>query len=88
MAKVNMMQLNEDPPPANIGKFRAGYGLDGVSVYVNVNLEPNTAVCRQCEGTGRLHFVNAVNGFERHESCECENCDGYGVVYSETTEDE
>ena len=80
MAKVNMASLNEDPPPVKNGLMRWGVGVDGVSFYVHVELEPKTAICRQCEGEGTLHFNVGYDGFERWEKCRCENCDGEGVV--------
>jgi hypothetical protein len=82
MAKVNMAQLNEDPPPVNTGLMRWGTGVDGVTFYVNVHLDPGTAICKQCEGEGTLHFNAGYDGFERWEKCRCENCDGSGVVYA------
>ena len=82
MAKVNMASLKEDPPPVNTGLMRWGVGVDGVGFYVNVHLEPNTAICRQCEGEGTLHYNVGHDGFERWEKCRCENCDGEGVVYA------
>jgi len=88
MAKVNMASLNEDPPPVRKGLMRWGQGVDGVGFYVHVNLEPGTAICRQCEGEGTLHFNVGHDGFERWEKCRCESCDGEGVVYSETEEEE
>jgi len=88
MAKVNMMQLQEDPPPARKGLMRWGVGVDGATFYTYVELAPNTEICRQCEGEGTLHYNVGHDGFERWEKCRCENCDGEGVVYSETEEDE
>lgn len=81
MAKVNMMQLQEDPPRVG-NRMLTGYGVDGVPIYATVELEPGLEVCRQCEGTGRYEYVEACNGFERHRSMQCQHCDGDGVVAS------
>lgn len=87
MAKVNMQQLQEDPPPPKrTGKMRWGVDSGGVERYVIVELDPGTELCRQCEGEGTLHYNAGYDGFERWESCRCENCDGEGVIYSETEE--
>lgn len=69
------------------GRLLAGY-RHGVAHYVTVDLNPDQDICRQCEGTGQWTYTAAQNGFERIESCTCENCDGEGVIYSETSEDE
>lgn len=88
MAKVNMMQLQEDlPEGVTIGRMRGGYAPDGTTVYVPVLLDPGIEICRQCEGTGRLHYNAGHDGFERWESCQCENCDGEGRIYTHTEEE-
>lgn len=89
MAKVNMMQLQEDPPPAKrTAKMRWGVAPGGVERYVTVELDPGTDLCKQCEGEGKLHCNVGYDGFERWETVRCENCDGEGVIYSETEEEE
>jgi hypothetical protein len=88
MAKVNMASLNEDPPPVNTGLMRWGVGVDGVGFYVSVHLEPNTTICSECEGEGKIHYNAGVDGFEKWRTRECECCNGDGVVYSETENDD
>lgn len=61
-----------------------GYDVDGTAFYMTVRLAPNEEVCRQCEGTGVLHYDAGYDGFERRMKCECPHCDGEGKVYSET----
>jgi DnaJ-class molecular chaperone len=67
------------------GKILVGYTINGAA-YKTVDLKPNEEICRQCEGSGRLDFIANYGRFERRESCECENCDGEGIIISEQEE--
>jgi hypothetical protein len=74
--------------PTKTGLMRWGVGVDGVSFYTAVTIPADCEVCKQCEGTGKWSYNAAHDGFERIEECECENCDGEGVVYCGSEEDE
>lgn len=70
------------------GRILTGYRVDGSACFATVTLDPGTEVCRQCLGTGRLEFDAGYDGFERRETCQCDSCDGEGIVYSATEERE
>ena len=70
------------------GRILAGYGVDGSAHYAPVQLDPNTEICRECEGIGQLHYTVARDGFERRESCTCDECNGDGIIYRSIEEEE
>jgi hypothetical protein len=70
------------------GRILAGVRVDGVAFYAEVTLADGEEICRQCEGTGKLTFNAAYDGFERIETCECPNCEGEGHVYAGTDDDD
>jgi hypothetical protein len=87
MAKVNMMQLQEDMP-TKTAFMRWGVGVDGVSYYTAVTIPADSEICIKCEGTGKRSYNAANDGFEKIRTCECENCDGTGVICIGIEEDE
>jgi DnaJ-class molecular chaperone len=72
---------------ARTAKIVTGYGVDSVPFTASVIVPDGQEVCKQCRGLGEWHYTAAHDGFERHESCTCENCDGEGFVYSSEEED-
>jgi DnaJ-class molecular chaperone len=56
--------------------------------YISVTMRPDELLCPECEGNGRIHCDNGVDGFSKPFWAECENCDGRGVLEIEPLEDE
>ena len=77
MAKVNMMQLREDPP-TKTGRLYWGVRVDGVELYVTIPLAHNEEICPACEGTGR----------DQTYEMRCQECNGEGTVFTTTEEEE
>jgi len=71
MAKVNMMQLREDPP--NIARIYCGVRVDGTEVFTSVTLNPGESICTNCEGSGR----DPVYDYR------CGRCCGEGTITQE-----
>ena len=76
MAKVNMMQLREDPP--NVARMYWGVGVDGAEFYMPVTLAPNETICAECEGSGRDPIYDY----------RCMKCAGAGTIITAVEEDE
>ena len=70
------------------GRILAGYSVNGTALYAPVPLDEGTEICRECEGIGQLHYTVARDGFERRESCQCPECNGDGIIYSYTDQEE
>ncbi len=66
----------------------AGYGVNGVAIYVPVSSTPGEIVCPRCEGMGRIEYDNGVDGFSKSFMDDCDQCDGAGVLEIETMEEE
>jgi hypothetical protein len=87
MAKVNMMQLQEDMP-TKTAFMRWGYGVDGVAFFTAVTIPADSEICIKCEGTGQRYYNAGNDGFEKIKTCACENCEGSGVICTGIEEDE
>ena len=74
MAKVNMMQLREDPP----GTARMYYGVsvDGCEFYTLVDMAPGETICTECDGSGR----------DPDYDYRCRWCAGKGTIITEEEE--
>ena len=75
-------------PTSKPARILAGYGTDGSVHYARVTIPADELICPECEGTGRVHYVNARDGFEYRSTGICEDCDGNGVLKIEIEETE
>ncbi len=76
------------PHTSKPARILAGYGVDGSVQYVRVTIDHDELICPECEGTGRVDYVNCRDGFEYRSTGICEDCDGRGVLKIEIEETE
>jgi DnaJ-class molecular chaperone len=69
-------------PPSTARLWDEGFG------YISVVMRPDELLCPECEGNGRIHCDNGVDGFSKPYSAVCDHCDGKGVLTIEPLEDE
>ena len=93
MKTVPHLPANPGPLPARIivtgknseipklHKMLAGYGADGVEIYVH----SDSPVCRTCQGQGRVYYEAGFAPWQTAGWEKCEDCDGTGC---DSTDDE